>query len=182
MPKETSPDEYLRQLCIKGLKERYEGNDEMLPGGELAQVVMDRLDRELRVIAKLGFSNYFLIVWDFVRHAREIGVPATARGSGVGALVCFATYLSHVCPIKYDLLFERFLDESRLEAPDIDIDFLSATAKRNYSVREGEVWRIERSADRYLWNDESQSGDQRRRTGHGIADGSGQSNHGNGSR
>lgn len=123
LPDETSPDQYLRELCIKGLKERYEGNEEMLPDGELCQVVMDRLDRELRVIAKLGFSNYFLIVWDFVRHAREIGVPATARGSGVGALVCFATYLSHVCPIKYDLLFERFLDESRLEAPDIDIDF-----------------------------------------------------------
>jgi DNA polymerase-3 subunit alpha len=64
-----------------------------------------------------------LIVWDFVRYAREINVPATARGSGVGALGCYATYLSHVCPIKYDLLFERFLDESRIEAPDIDIDF-----------------------------------------------------------
>jgi len=95
----------------------------MCPQGELASIVIDRLDRELGVIKKLGFSNYFLIVWDFVRHAREIGVPATARGSGVGALVCYALYLSHVCPIKYDLLFERFLDESRLEAPDIDIDF-----------------------------------------------------------
>ncbi len=51
------------------------------------------------------------------------GIPATARGSGVGSLVCYALYLSHVCPLKYDLLFERFLDESRLEAPDIDIDF-----------------------------------------------------------
>ncbi len=84
---------------------------------------MQRLDRELGVINKLGFPNYFLIVWDFVREARATGVPATARGSGVGALVCYALYLSHVCPLKYDLLFERFLDESRLEAPDIDIDF-----------------------------------------------------------
>src|SRR5207253_143771 len=67
--------------------------------------------------------NYFLIVWDFVRYAREQDVPATARGSGVGALVCYALYLSHVCPIKYDLLFERFLDLNRKEAPDIDIDF-----------------------------------------------------------
>ena len=95
----------------------------MLPDGELAQVVMDRLDRELGVINKLGFPNYFLIVWDFVVKAREMDIPATARGSGVGALVCYALYLSHVCPIEYDLLFERFLDESRLEAPDIDIDF-----------------------------------------------------------
>lgn len=118
-----SPDELLRELCIAGLKERYADNPEMCRDGELAEVVMNRLDRELGVISKLGFPNYFLIVWDFVRHSRELGIPATARGSGVGALVCYALYLSHVCPIKYDLLFERFLDENRLEAPDIDIDF-----------------------------------------------------------
>ena len=123
LPAQREPDEYLREICILGLKERYSGNDEMLPNGELSQIVADRLDRELGVILRLGFANYFLIVWDFVRHAREQGVPATARGSGVGALVCYALYLSHVCPIKYDLLFERFLDENRREAPDIDIDF-----------------------------------------------------------
>jgi DNA polymerase-3 subunit alpha len=123
LPKEDKPDDYLRQVCIDGLKDRYRGDEEMLPAGELSQVVQDRLDRELGVIQRLGFANYFLIVWDFVRHSREQGVPNTARGSGVGALVCYALYLSHVCPIKYDLLFERFLDENRLEAPDIDIDF-----------------------------------------------------------
>ncbi len=64
-----------------------------------------------------------MICWDFVDQARKRDIPATARGSGVGALVCYALYLSHVCPIKYGLLFERFLDENRLEAPDIDIDF-----------------------------------------------------------
>lgn len=123
IPPDRQADEYLREICILGLKDRYRGDEEMLPGGELSEVVQQRLDRELGVIQRLGFANYFLIVWDFVRHAREIGVPATARGSGVGALVCYALYLSHVCPIKYDLLFERFLDENRLEAPDIDIDF-----------------------------------------------------------
>jgi DNA polymerase-3 subunit alpha len=124
IPKESpSADDYLRELCIAGLRERYADHPEMCVDGELAAIVMERLDRELLVIKKLGFSNYFLIVWDFVRYAREINVPATARGSGVGALVCYALYLSHVCPIKYDLLFERFLDESRIEAPDIDIDF-----------------------------------------------------------
>ena len=123
LPENKTADELLRDLCIKGLLERYEDNEEMCPGGKLSDTVLQRLDRELGVISKLGFPNYFLIVWDFVRHAREQGVPATARGSGVGALVCYALYLSHVCPIKYDLLFERFLDESRLEAPDIDIDF-----------------------------------------------------------
>ena len=75
------------------------------------------------VINKLGFANYFLIVWDFVRFARSQDIPATARGSGVGSLVAYGLYLSHVCPLAYDLLFERFLDESRREAPDIDIDF-----------------------------------------------------------
>ena len=120
---EMTPDEYLRKICTHGLKERYQGDEEMLPGGELSEIVQARLDRELGVIERLGFANYFLIVWDFVRHSREKGVPNTARGSGVGALVCYSLYLSHVCPIKYDLLFERFLDENRLEAPDIDIDF-----------------------------------------------------------
>ncbi len=123
LPAEKTADQLLRELCETGLKERYAGNEEMLPGGELSEVVRQRLDRELGVIGKLGFSNYFLIVWDFVREARSQGVPATARGSGVGALVCYALYLSHVCPIHFDLLFERFLDENRLEAPDIDIDF-----------------------------------------------------------
>ena len=124
LPVKREPDEYLREICIEGLKDRYRGDDTMLlPSGELAQVVMDRLDRELGVIERLGFANYFLIVWDFVRYAREQNVPATARGSGVGAIVCYALYLSHVCPIRYDLLFERFLDENRREAPDIDIDF-----------------------------------------------------------
>ncbi len=123
LPTTTTADEYLRDLCLTELRQRYADKEEMCHDGELAPHVMDRLNRELGVISKLGFSNYFLICWDFVRYAREQNVPATARGSGVGALVCYALHLSHVCPIEYDLLFERFLDENRKEAPDIDIDF-----------------------------------------------------------
>ena len=123
IPNEQSPEDYLLQLCLEGLRERYAGDEEMCPQGELAPRVLERLDHELNVINTLGFANYFLIVWDFVREARDVGIPATARGSGVGALVSFALYLSHVCPLRYDLLFERFLDPSRKEAPDIDIDF-----------------------------------------------------------
>lgn len=123
IPEERTADDYLRELCLIGLHERYADDQEMRPGGQLSERVMKRLDRELSCISKLGFSNYFLIVWDFVRYARERDIPATARGSGVGALVCYALYLSHVCPLRYDLLFERFLDENRREAPDIDIDF-----------------------------------------------------------
>ncbi len=123
LPAGKTADELLRELCLRGLTERYAGDPARIADGELVPIVRDRLERELSVINKLGFSNYFLIVWDFVRYSREQGIPATARGSGVGSIVSFALYLSHVCPLKYDLLFERFLDESRKEAPDIDIDF-----------------------------------------------------------
>ncbi|MDM4014529.1 DNA polymerase III subunit alpha [Roseiconus lacunae] len=122
-PEEKKPIDYLRELCIEGLLERYEGDDERIIDGKLSDEVIARLDRELGVIETLNYPTYFLIVWDFVVHAREKGISATARGSGVGALVCYALYLSHVCPLRYDLLFERFLDESRTEPPDIDIDF-----------------------------------------------------------
>ena len=126
VPEEKTATEYLRELCIKGLKDRYQGNRKRLPDGDdgdLSEEVHARLERELSVIDKLGFPTYFLIVWDFVHHGRSKGIWATARGSGVGAIVCYALYLSHVCPLEYDLLFERFLDENRKEPPDIDIDF-----------------------------------------------------------
>ncbi|MCR5358295.1 MAG: DNA polymerase III subunit alpha [Thermoguttaceae bacterium] len=122
-PDGLSADEYLRRLCLEGLKRRYADNPKRCKNGVLSDEVLARLERELSVIQKLGFANYFLIVWDFVRVAEERGIHRTARGSGVGALVCYALNLSHVCPLEYDLLFERFLDENRLEAPDIDIDF-----------------------------------------------------------
>ncbi|MDD3587353.1 MAG: DNA polymerase III subunit alpha, partial [Thermoguttaceae bacterium] len=122
-PDGKTSDEYLRELCLTGLKRRYAGNPKRIVNGELSEEVMNRLNRELSVISKLGFPNYFLIVWDFVRFAEEHDIQRTARGSGVGAIVCYALNLSHVCPLEYDLLFERFLDENRLEAPDIDIDF-----------------------------------------------------------
>ena len=91
----------------------------------------ERLDHELGVINRMGFASYFLIVWDFVRYARERGIPASARGSACGALVSYVLHLSNVCPIKYDLLFERFLDPNRSEAPDIDIDLCQ---ERRYEV------------------------------------------------
>ena len=96
----------------------------------------------------MAFPNYFLIVWDFINFAKEQGIAVTARGSGVGAIVCFALFMSHVCPIKYDLLFERFLDVSRLEAPDIDIDF--------EKERRGEV--IQYVRDKYGYDNVAQIG------------------------
>lgn len=127
-PEGQATGSYLRTLCEAGLRERYaheprRWRDGDIQSGELADDVRRRLDRELEVINKLGFADYFLIVWDFVRYATERGIPCTARGSGVGSLVCYALRISHVCPLRYGLLFERFLDENRREAPDIDIDF-----------------------------------------------------------
>ncbi|MEX2316176.1 MAG: DNA polymerase III subunit alpha [Pirellulales bacterium] len=120
--------DYLRDLCEAGLRDRYVGDPRRWQNGDprsgvLSDEVRQRLERELDVINKLGFADYFLIVWDFCRHAAERGIPCTARGSGVGSLVCYALKISHVCPLHYGLLFERFLDENRREAPDIDIDF-----------------------------------------------------------
>jgi len=132
VPGGRTASEELRRLCLAGLRERYarvasRWAEEAVPAdpatAPLHAHVLERLDRELAVIDTLGFASYFLIVWDFVRHARELDIPAAARGSGVGALVAYALHLSHVCPLEYDLLFERFLDVNRREAPDIDIDF-----------------------------------------------------------
>ncbi|HEX5270711.1 MAG TPA: DNA polymerase III subunit alpha, partial [Gemmataceae bacterium] len=114
-PAGKTPEQHLRELCEAGLTERY--------GGNPSQATRDRLEHELGIICRMGFASYFLIVWDFVRFARENHIPATARGSACGALVSYVLKLSHVDPLEYDLLFERFLDPNRAEAPDIDIDF-----------------------------------------------------------
>ncbi|HXG08874.1 MAG TPA: DNA polymerase III subunit alpha [Gemmataceae bacterium] len=114
-PDRKKPEEYLRELCEQGARDRY--------GDPLPPEVVQRLEHELSIICRMGFASYFLIVWDFVRFARERGIPASARGSACGALVSYVLKLSHVDPLEYDLLFERFLDPNRSEAPDIDIDF-----------------------------------------------------------
>ena len=109
----VSADDYLRMLCEAGVIERY---------GEFNDVLRQRLEQELKVIQSKGFSSYFLIVWDFCNFARQNGIPVGARGSGVGTLVGYSLGLCNVDPIRYDLLFERFMDPSRSEMPDIDID------------------------------------------------------------
>jgi DNA polymerase-3 subunit alpha len=124
-PQEKTAEEYLQELCEQGLRERY--GDPPMPAAR------ERLNHELEIIQRMGFASYFLIVWDFVRYARERGIPALARGSACGAVVSYVLHLSNVCPIKYDLLFERFLDLSRSEAPDIDIDLCQ---DRRYEVIE----------------------------------------------
>jgi DNA polymerase-3 subunit alpha len=114
-PNQKTHEQYLRELCDAGLRQRY--------GEQPRQEVIERLEHELDVICRMGFAGYFLVVWDFVRFAREKEIPAGARGSACGALVSYVLGLSSVDPIEFDLLFERFLDPNRSEAPDIDIDF-----------------------------------------------------------
>jgi DNA polymerase-3 subunit alpha len=113
-----SPDDYLRELCVAGVKEKY--GEEIEP--EKLKTIMARLDFELQVICSKGFSSYFLIVWDFCNFAKANGIPVGARGSGVGTVVGYVLSLCNVDPIKYDLLFERFMDPNRSAMPDIDID------------------------------------------------------------
>jgi DNA polymerase-3 subunit alpha len=117
-PQGKQPEDFLRELCEQGLHLLYDPKDEKTRAAARA-----RLDHELAIICRMGFASYFLIVWDFVRFARERGIPARARGSACGAIVSYVLQLSHVDPLEYDLLFERFLDPNRSEAPDIDIDF-----------------------------------------------------------
>jgi DNA polymerase-3 subunit alpha len=108
-------ERYIRQLCEEGLLWRYGTSD-------VAPAVRQRLDYELSVIVKKNFCSYFLIVWDFCNFARDNDIPVGARGSGVGTMVGYLLGLCNVDPIKYNLLFERFMDPSRNEMPDIDID------------------------------------------------------------
>ena len=108
-------DQALAMLSEAGLVWRYG------PHGS-TPAIRSRLDRELGILAAKGISAYFLVVWDFVNWARQHGIPATARGSGIGTMVGYVLGLSNACPEKYGLLFERFTDPDREEYPDIDID------------------------------------------------------------
>jgi DNA polymerase-3 subunit alpha len=112
-------DRALRELCEGGFVWRYGSR---AGDAKESAALRERLDRELKILADKNISAYFLIVWDFVSWARRNGIPAIARGSGVGTMVGYALGLSNACPVRYGLLFERFTDPDRSEYPDIDID------------------------------------------------------------
>ena len=114
-PRNLSSEEYLRKLCWNGLKKRF---------GTPSREQQERLERELKVIEKMGYADYFLIVWDFIREARRRSIAVgPGRGSAAGSLVSYCLGITEVDPLKYDLVFERFLNPERLNMPDIDIDF-----------------------------------------------------------
>ena len=134
-PEPFTREGYLRRLVAEGLAGRY-GIHARAQGREFivesvsepaappgAKAVLDRLQHELAVIEKTGFVSYFLIVGDFIGRAHEMGVACVARGSAAGSIVTYLLGISNVDPIRYGLLFERFLNPERVSPPDIDIDF-----------------------------------------------------------
>src|SRR4051812_47378614 len=115
-PDGLSEEDHLRRLAHEGLRERY--------GDPPPAAAVERLEMELAVIDRMGFNAYFLIVWDFVNYAKSNGIAVgPGRGSAAGSLVAFCLNITDVDPLRYDLLFERFLNPERVSMPDIDIDF-----------------------------------------------------------
>jgi DNA polymerase-3 subunit alpha len=129
LPPEIKTDRagYLKELCIEGLKSRYAVDytkPDKAADKAQAKVLVDRLDYEISIIAKTGFVDYFLVVWDFIHWARKHGVPVgPGRGSGAGCLVAYLLGITNLDPLRFKLLFERFLNPERVSPPDFDIDF-----------------------------------------------------------
>ncbi len=129
LPPEVKTDraEYLKHLCLGGLQHRY-GVDyhkpKKAPDPALAQTLIERIDYELSIITKTGFIDYFLFVWDFIDWAKRQGIPVgPGRGSGAGCLVAYLLGITNLDPLRFKLLFERFLNPERVSPPDFDIDF-----------------------------------------------------------
>ena len=110
-----TPYEFLRHLTMEGLKKKYK---------EITPEIMERAERELEIIHSQGFVEYFLIVWDYINYARNNDIPVgPGRGSGAGSIVAYASGITLVDPLKYDLIFERFIHKERVSMPDFDVDF-----------------------------------------------------------
>ena len=113
---------YLNHLCDEGLVKRY---------ADKADELRERLDYELGVIRKMGYVDYFLIVWDFINYAKRNGIAVgPGRGSAAGAIVSYVPEITDIDPIRYNLLFERFLNPERVSMPDIDVDFAMRDARK----------------------------------------------------
>ncbi len=115
VPEGYTNEEYFRKLCLDGFRERY---------SDPPQSYMERLEYEIGVISRMGYVNYYLIVWDFIRYAKESGIPVgPGRGSGAASIVAYCMHITEVDPMKYALIFERFLNPERVSMPDFDTDF-----------------------------------------------------------
>ncbi len=115
VPEGYTNEEYFRKLCMDGFRERYENPPESY---------LQRLEYEIGVISRMGYVNYYLIVWDFIRYAKEEGIPVgPGRGSGAASIVAYCMHITEVDPMQYALIFERFLNPERVSMPDFDTDF-----------------------------------------------------------
>ncbi len=115
VPEGYDSESYFRKLCYEGFAERYVNPPESY---------LDRLEYEIGVISRMGYVNYYLIVWDFIRYAKEQGIPVgPGRGSGAASIVAYCMHITEVDPMKYALIFERFLNPERVSMPDFDTDF-----------------------------------------------------------
>ncbi len=115
VPEGYTNEEYFRKLCMDGFSERYPDPPESY---------LERLEYEIGVISRMGYVNYYLIVWDFIRYAKESGIPVgPGRGSGAASIVAYCLHITEVDPMKYALIFERFLNPERVSMPDFDTDF-----------------------------------------------------------
>jgi len=115
VPQSYTKTEYFREICQKGLKERYKN---------ISEEIQSRLDYEIGVIEQMGYVDYFLIVWDFIKYAKDNKIMVgPGRGSAAGSLVAYSMKITNIDPMKYNLIFERFLNPDRVSMPDIDVDF-----------------------------------------------------------
>ncbi len=115
-PDGSDNNEFFRKLCYEGLEKLY--------GKDVEESIKDRLEYEINTIEEMGYVNYYLIVYDFIRYAKSVKIPVgPGRGSGVGSIAAYCVGITGVDPIKYDLIFERFLNPERVSMPDFDIDF-----------------------------------------------------------
>ena len=161
VPAGQTADGFLEKLCLEGMQRRY--------GAEQVRY-MERLKYELSVIRKMGFSTYFLIVWDFVHWAKNNGVPVgPGRGSGAGSIVSYVLAITDICPMKYGLLFERFLNPDRRSMPDLGHRFFRRRARARHPVCAQQVRRKKRGPDHHLRIDAGAPGRQRRRPRHGLS-------------
>ena len=124
VPNGFNQKSYLRHLTYEGLKHRYGLTDCTKPKNNKEEQIIERFEHEFEVIEKTGFINYFLVVWDFVRFSQDQCIPVgPGRGSGAGSIVAYALGITGIDPLKYQLIFERFLNPERVSPPDFDIDF-----------------------------------------------------------
>ena len=146
VPKEFETHyDYFKKLTYDGIHERY--------GETISKEIEDRVEYELGVIEKMGYVDYFLIVWDYVHWAKSHGIPVgPGRGSGAGSIVAYAIGITDIDPIKYELIFERFLNPERISMPDFDIDFDYEKRQEVIDYVSQKIWKRTCFADYNFWN------------------------------